>query len=108
MIHNNPCSSLCFRLNGPGFSSKIANHPSFGSGASQTGTQCSVRDDKYTGYSTSGAYCEFASDALDKNAHLLVYSGRLGVVIDAAGLAPPATDARNLFTKWGRYTYYTF
>eukprot|EP00812_Abedinium_dasypus_P012037 NODE_556_length_1482_cov_232.718991.p1 GENE.NODE_556_length_1482_cov_232.718991~~NODE_556_length_1482_cov_232.718991.p1 ORF type:complete len:400 (-),score=97.21 NODE_556_length_1482_cov_232.718991:176-1375(-) len=52
----------------------------------------------YTGYDDSGAYCQEASTELDDDAHLLLYSGRLGVVVDAAGLYG---GSRNLLPRMG-------
>ena len=64
---------------------------------------CAVLDDtRYTGYDEEGRYCEAASPALDDEAHLLLHSGRLGVVVDAGGLKAPANSyARNLFPRLG-------
>ena len=64
---------------------------------------CSVLDDtRYTGYDEYGYYCEAASPALDDAAHLLLHSGRLGIVVDAGGLkAPAGSDNRNLFPRLG-------
>ena len=64
---------------------------------------CAVLDDtRYTGYDEDGYYCEAASPALDEEAHLLLHSGRLGVVVDAGGLKAPANShTRNLFPRLG-------
>ena len=65
---------------------------------------CAVLDDtRYTGYDEEGRYCEAASPALDDEAHLLLHSGRLGVVVDAGGLKAPANShtRRNLFPRLG-------
>ena len=64
---------------------------------------CSVLDDTgYTGYDEHGYYCEAASPALDDAAHLLLHSGRLGIVVDAGGLKAPASSGnRNLFPRLG-------
>ena len=64
---------------------------------------CSVLDDtRYTGYDEHGYYCEAASPALDDAAHLLLHSGRLGIVVDAGGLKAPASSGnRNLFPRLG-------
>ena len=95
-------------VNGPAFSAKLPSGassawPQFQAGvATRAGSQCSRDDTRYTGYDDSGLYCEAASPALDENAHLLLYSGRLGVVVDAGGLAAQASsNTRNLFAKLG-------
>ena len=95
-------------VNGPAFSAKLPSGassawPQFQAGvATRAGSQCSRDDTRYTGYDDSGLYCEAASPALDENAHLLLYSGRLGVVVDAEGLAAQASsNTRNLFPKLG-------
>ena len=69
----------------------------------RSGPMCSVLDDtRYTGYDEDGYYCEAASPALDDAAHLLLHSGRLGIVVDAGGLKAPASDdTRNLFPRLG-------
>ena len=68
------------------------------------GPMCAVLDDtRYTGYDEDGRYCEAASPALDDKAHLLIHSGRLGVVVDAGGLKAPANShtTRNLLPRLG-------
>ena len=45
-----------------------------------------------------GEYCAKASAALDDDAHLLLYSGRLAAVVDVGGLR---SGRRNLFPKMG-------
>lgn len=93
---------------GPTFSEKLpsgaaAPWPTFAEGvASRSGARCSTRDERYTGYDEDGSYCEAASTALDTNAHLLLYSGRLGLVVDAGGLTAAADSGlRNLVPKVG-------
>lgn len=96
-------------LEGPTTSAKLphgaaASWPAFQDGlATRPGSKCATRDDaRYTGYDESGRYCEAASTALDDNAHLLLHSGRLGIVVDAGGLrAPASSNARALFPKLG-------
>ena len=96
-------------VNGPTLSAKLASSassswPPFQTGATtRPGSKCLTRDDtRYTGYDDSGLYCEAASTSLDDNAHLLLHSGRLGIVVDAGGLsAPSSSNARNLFPKLG-------
>ena len=92
-------------INGPSHSGKFVGGklPKFGTGSLKTDTQCTTKDDKFTGYNAAGnSYCERSSDALDKNAHLLLASGRLGVVVDARGLDPTLEIAdRELFPKMG-------
>ena len=57
---------------------------------------CAARDDgRYSGYDEGGQYCEAASPALDDDAHLLLHSGRLGVVVDVG------PHARNLLPRLG-------
>ena len=89
-------------LNGPTYSAKIGgNWPSFTPGTiSKSSTEC-LHNDKYTGYKDNGDYCEKGSTALDDNAHLLIYSGRVGIVLDAAGLSNSNVALRNLFPKIG-------
>jgi hypothetical protein len=95
-------------INGPAYSSKLdssasASWPSFqSSDATRTGTRCATFDHKYTGYDENGRYCKAASSALDDDAHLLLHSGRLGIVMDAGGLqAAVSSNSRNLFPKLG-------
>ena len=96
-------------LHGPTFSAKLASSasaawPAFEDGvATRAVTRCATRDDtRFTGYDDSGHYCEAASTALDDDAHLLLHSGRLGVVVDAGGLrAQASSNSRNLFPKLG-------
>ena len=92
-------------VHGPTYSTKLSGGagllwPSFAKSAStRPGSQCSKRSsDKYTGYDSDGEYCAKASAALDDDAHLLLYSGRLGVVVDVGGLR---SGRRNLFPKMG-------
>ena len=90
-------------INGPAHSGKLGKFPTFGTGSLKTDTQCTTKDDKFTGYDATGSYCERASDMLDQNAHLLLASGRLGLVIDARGLDPStAVGSRKLFLKLGK------
>ena len=96
-------------INGPTYSDKLlssasAAWPAFQTGlATRSGSRCATRDDtRYTGYDDNGAYCEAASTAMDDNAHLILHSGRLGIVVDAGGLrAAASTNTRNLFPKVG-------
>ena len=96
-------------LNGPTYTQKLgggdsSSWPKFeASAATQAGSRCATLDDtRYTGYDETGRYCKAASTALDDNAHLLLHSGRLGVVVDAGGLtAAASSNARNLFPKLG-------
>jgi hypothetical protein len=96
-------------LHGPTHSGKVdasaaAAWPHFSSSmGTRSGARCATLDDaRYTGYDEGGQYCEAASTALDDNAHLLVFSGRLGVALDAGGLKAAANSgSRNLFTKLG-------
>ena len=79
-------------VHGPTYSAKLngAHWPSFDDQATtRPGSQCSANrrsSDKYTGYDSDGEYCAKASAALDDDAHLLLYSGHLGIVVDAGGL----------------------
>ena len=93
-------------LNRPTFSGKLGTSawPTFEAGvATRSGTMCAAREDaRYSGYDESGLYCEAASTALDDDAHLLLHSGRLGVVVDVGGLkAPASSHARNLLPRLG-------
>jgi len=90
-------------LNGPAHSGKTGGFPIFGDAAGNTETKCTARDDElFTGYSVNGAYCEQASTLLDDQPHLLIHSGRLGVVFDAGGLkAAASSGTRNLLPKLG-------
>ena len=93
-------------LNGPTFSGKVSGGawPTFQTEvATRSGTMCAARDDaRYTGYDEQGNYCEAASPVLDETAHLLLHSGRLGVVVDVGGLkAPASSQARNLLPRLG-------
>lgn len=99
-------------VSGPTFTGKLSSSagsawPAFEDGIpTRSGARCATRDDtRYTGYSSTGYYCEAASPALDQNAHLLLHSGRLGVVVDAQGLTAPASSrTRNLFPRLGPLT----
>jgi len=78
-------------------------------GNGDTSAQCTTRDDRFTGYNNNGQYCEKASDELNTNAHLLLYSGHLAVVVDAAGISAAVggtgtVTPRNLFPKFGSTT----
>ena len=84
-------------LNGPANTAKAQWVPKV---SSDTSAQCTTHDDAFTGYTTNGAYCEPSSTTLDDAAHLLVHSGRVALVVDAAG-AHGATSSRNLFPKLG-------
>ena len=96
-------------LYGPTYSAKLStgaasSWPAFQSDLStRSGSRCTTLDDtRYTGYDEGGRYCEAASTALDDKAHLLVHSGRLGVVVDAGGLTAQASSGtRNVFPKLG-------
>ena len=99
-------------MNGPSLSSKLpssssAAWPAFKASAStRAGERCATRDDtSYTGYDSDGRYCEAASTKLDDEAHLLLHSGRLGLVVDAGGLEAGVNgkvpSRRNLFPKLG-------
>ena len=95
-------------INGPAYSYKLSSGmasswPTFSSsGATRSGSRCATLDTKYTGYDDEGNYCKSASKALDDNAHLLLHSGRLGIVMDAGGLkAAAGSSNRNLFPKLG-------
>lgn len=48
-----------------------------------------------SGYQSNGGFCEYASDALDQNPHLVMYSGNVGLVLDASA------KNGNLFPKLG-------
>eukprot|EP00944_MAST-04C_sp_MAST-4C-sp1_P014927 g14927.t1 len=90
-------------VHGPAYSTKLTKFPKFDNAASSTDSQCTTKNDRFTGYDSNGKYCEPASSALDLKPHLLLYSGQLGVVIDAGGLsASKGIHNRNLFPKWGR------
>ena len=93
-------------LNGPTFSGKVSGGawPTFQADvATRSGAMCLARDDaRYSGYDESGNYCEAASTVLDDDAHLLIHSGQLGVVVDVGGLkAPASSHARNLLPRLG-------
>ena len=84
-------------LNGPTYSSKIGgNWPKFSPAASKSGARCSTKDDSFTGYNEGGQYCEAAASDLDDNAHLLLHSGHLGIVVDA-----DLSGSSNLFPRIG-------
>ena len=94
-------------INGPTYSQKLPSSassawPEFQANVpTRSGLRCTTRDDtRYTGYDDSGVYCEAADTALDDNAHLLLHSGRLAIVVDAGGLRGSG-GARNLFPKLG-------
>ena len=86
-------------LNGPTFTGKVSGGgwPAFEADvATRSGAMCAARDDeRYSGYDEGGLYCEAASPALDDDAHLLLHSGRLGVVVDVG------PHARNLLPRLG-------
>jgi hypothetical protein len=76
-------------INGPAHSGQLGGHwPKFG-GSLQSwaaNNQCdqtsaSVR---FTGYTSSGGYCQPSSDNLDLNPHLALYSGKVGMILDAS------------------------
>ncbi len=75
-------------VNGPGHSPMIGgNWPAFSSSASiSTESQCSTKDDSFTGYKSNGQYCANSSPDLNNAAHLLLASGHLGLVLDVGGL----------------------
>ena len=76
--------------------------PSFTSsaGSGDASAQCTVVDDGFTGYNANGAYCQKSSGELDSKAQLMIYSGRLGIVVDVGGLkADASTKSRNLFPR---------
>ena len=98
-------------MHGPTHGGKLGGQwPTFApKGNRDTSAQCTTRDDRFTGYNGNGQYCEKASDELNTNAHLLLYSGHLAVVVDAAGISaatpqPSSTRPRNLFPKFGSTT----
>lgn len=75
-------------VNGPTHSGKIGgNWPTFSDDAGSTSTACTTFDDEFTGYQTNSRYCQNSSPELDDNAHLLLASGNLGLVMDAGGLS---------------------
>ena len=86
-------------LNGPTFSGKVSGGgwPAFEADVdTRSGTMCAALDDaRYSGYDEGGQYCEAASPALDDDAHLLLHSGRLGVVVDVG------PHARNVLPRLG-------
>ena len=84
-------------INGPGHTNIAQWIPK---DAKKTTTDCTTFDDTFTGYSTTGAYCAPSTTTLDDAALLLVHTGRMGLVLDAAGL-DGATASRNLFPKFG-------
>jgi len=75
-------------LNGPGHSQQLSGGwPDFGSPSSgSNGGECDVTDEdvRYTGYNVNGGFCRKASDSLDAKPHLVIYSGIVGVVLDAS------------------------
>ena len=78
--------------------------PSFASsaGSGDASAQCTVVDDGFTGYNANGAYYQKSSGELDSKAQLMIYSGRLGIVVDVGGLkADASTKSRNLFPRVG-------
>lgn len=91
-------------INGPTISTKntATLWPVFADGISTlAGSHCAETGDSYTGYNDNGKYCQAASPALDENAHLVLYSGRLGIVVDAGGLHAMEPHPRNLLPKLG-------
>ena len=93
-------------LNGPTFSGKVSGGtwPNFQANApTRSGTMCAALGDaRYSGYDENGNYCEAASTVLDDDAHLLLHSGRLGVVVDVGGLkAQASSHTRNLLPRLG-------
>ena len=91
-------------VNGPTNSGKLTqpNWPSFSAGSSSTDTLCTTHDDRFTGYTTNGQqYCSPANSALDDNPHLILHSGRVGIVLNAKGASGLPVTNRNLFPKIG-------
>ena len=85
-------------LNGPAHTGKAQWVPK-NFNAKKT-TECTTFDDKFTGYTTTGQYCAPSTTTLDDQPHLLIYSGRMSVVLDAGGInGEPAS--RNLIPKLG-------
>ena len=98
-------------MHGPTHGGKLGGlWPTFApTGNGDTSAQCTTRDDRFTGYNDNGKYCEKASDELNTKAHLLLYSGHLAVVVDAAGISAALggtgiATPRNLFPKFGSTT----
>jgi hypothetical protein len=91
-------------VNGPTHTGKIGgNWPSFGTSSGDTSSQCTTRDDGFTGYDSGGSYCEDASNELNEEAHLMIYSGHLGMVMDAFGADTDISNGvqPNIFPKFG-------
>ncbi len=83
-------------MNGPTHSGKIGNNwPTFSAGvAGDSSSQCTTYDDAFTGYTASGAYCQASSPDLNDQAHVLVASGHLGLVLDIGGLGAAVRCSR--------------
>ena len=45
---------------------------------------CDPERARYTGYDTTGSYCYTSSGSLDESPHLILYSGWVGLVVDAS------------------------
>ncbi|GMH73712.1 hypothetical protein TL16_g06263 [Triparma laevis f. inornata] len=54
--------------------------------ASGGGSECTPTDTaRYTGYDSGGSFCVKTSGALDENPHVVIYSGKIGTVLDLSG-----------------------
>jgi len=75
-------------LNGPSNSAQLGgNWPNFSDQAPLLYASehvCDPARTAYTGYKTSGAYCQASSNGLNANPHLVMYSGLVGFVLDAS------------------------
>lgn len=86
-------------LNGPTYSKKIENNrlatskwPAFESAHAEVGLEvpqgdeseaCNPKNARYSGFDANGKYCYSASNGLDNAPHLTLYSGWVGLVLDA-------------------------
>ncbi|CAB9515166.1 Cohesin domain [Seminavis robusta] len=71
----------------PGLGDTVRTYPA--------GHACDPQRDAYTGYHDNGAYCQVMNDHFEKNPHLVVHSGNLGMVLDASA-AQDGTLVRQL------------
>ena len=81
-------------LNGPAHRSQLgSNWPPFGaSGGQTTGSGCNPNVLGFSGYSDfDGRYCQPSSSALNDNPHLLLYSGKVALLLDASQTAVPGS-----------------
>ena len=76
-------------MNGPTDTAQLGGGwPNFGAGKEYSNGVCNFANSetRFTGHvQNGGLYCKRSSTALDDNPHLAIYSGNVGVVLDASG-----------------------